>query len=179
MKTQVSDEAVREATGRGWDAWFAILDSAQGTTLTHKEIVAFLSQNYDLSGWWEQMITVTYEKSRGLRDQHESPDGFAVSVSKTVNVNVDELYRAWHDEEVRSRWLDEVFEVRKATPSKSLRITWSDETHVDVYFYEKGSEKSQVSIQHKKLADRAEAESRKAYWKEAFNRLKPLIEGAG
>lgn len=175
-KPHLSDEAVRAATGKTWDEWFAELDGAGAAEMSHKEIVGYLSERYEISGWWEQSVAVAYEKARGLREKHQKADGYSVSASKTVPVGVDELFRAWEDEELRARWLGEPFAVRKATPSKSLRVTWNDGTHVNVYFYPKGGEKSQVAVEHGKLPDRESAERRKTFWKEALSRLESALK---
>ncbi len=58
-----------------------------------------------------------------------------------------------------------------------MRITWIDgATHLDVTFYVKGDAKSQVIVQHGKLPDAKGAETMKAYWSEALDRLKSCLE---
>ena len=78
-----------------------------------------------------------------------------------------------------SRWLaDPAFIVRKATRPKSLRITWVDGvTNVEANFYAKGAAKARVSVQHSKLPDADAAARMKAYWGEALDRLRKLLEG--
>ena len=61
--------------------------------------------------------------------------------------------------------------MRKATPEKSMRITWEDGTSVEVYFAAKGEKKSQVAIQHRKLAGKADVAKAKAYWGERLAAL--------
>lgn len=70
--------------------------------------------------------------------------------------------------------------IRKATVNKSMRITWQEPaSNVDVGFYSKADNKSQVAIEHGKLQDAAAGERMKAYWGEAFDRLRTLLERAG
>ena len=169
----MSDEAVRAKTGKVWQEWFTILDAEGAASMEHSTIARHLSQKHALSGWWSQMVTVTYEQSRGRRERHQTTGGFEVSVSKTLPVSVEALYRAWSDPDQRRGWLgsDEPT-IRKATANKSLRITWIDgDTDVDVHVYPKGAAKSQVTVQHSKLADRDEVEAKRAYWKAAVGRL--------
>jgi hypothetical protein len=47
------------------------------------------------------------------------------------------LYKAWSEAKLRKRWLPEKgLVIRKATPEKAMRITWSDgKTSVSVNFY--------------------------------------------
>jgi uncharacterized protein YndB with AHSA1/START domain len=91
---------------------------------------------------------------------------------------VSRLFAAWQDGRIRKRWLKDCnFVIRKATPPKSLRITWVDgKTNLDVGFYAKGQSKSLVSVQHGKLGDSHQAERMKAYWGEQLGRLKKLLE---
>lgn len=178
-KPAISEEAVQAATGKNWQDWFRLLDDAGAARMTHKEIVGIvgrLDEDDRVSGWWRQSIAVAYEKARGLREKHEHVDGYSVSASKTIPAIADQLFAAWEDEGVRQRWLSESLTIRKATPPKSLRITWHDGSHVDVYIYPKGDAKAQVSLEHKKLPGRDEAERQKAFWKEALQRLKMTLE---
>ncbi|OIP31465.1 MAG: hypothetical protein AUK47_22395 [Deltaproteobacteria bacterium CG2_30_63_29] len=64
----ISNEAVEEATGRGWPAWMAFLDARGGASLEHRGIVALLAGEGGVeSGWWQQTIAVSYEKATGHR----------------------------------------------------------------------------------------------------------------
>ena len=75
----MSDEAVKAKTGKTWKEWFAILDKAGARKMTHKEIVQVLNSEHGVGPWWQQMVTVTYEHERGLRDRHEKPEGYQIS----------------------------------------------------------------------------------------------------
>jgi hypothetical protein len=66
--------------------------------------------------------------------------------------------------------------VRKATCPKSLRITWSDGTNVDVLITPKGDAKCSCSAEHSKLASAEEVAPLKAYWTAAMGRLKEYVE---
>ncbi|MBW8874679.1 MAG: DUF4287 domain-containing protein [Acidobacteria bacterium] len=177
MAERMSDEAVQSRTGKTWDEWFAILDAAGCREMDHQQVVAWLSGQPGVGPWWQQMVTVTYERARGKRVKHETPAGFQVSGSRTIAVPVSRLFAAWTDEALRQRWLpDADFTVRKATPDKSLRIAWGDGTNAEVNFYPKGEAKSQVAVDHKKLPDAQEAARRKAWWSEALDRLRETLE---
>lgn len=173
---RMSDSAVQTKTGKSWDEWFAILDSAGARSMSHKEIVAILDQ-HGVGPWWRQMVTVTYEQARGLREKHQTATGYTANASRTLAVPVDRLFEAWSDEAIRRRWLpDADLTIRKATPGKSLRISWGDGTNVDVGLLAKGDSKSQIAVEHAKLPD-AEAVGRaKEYWKRALDRLREILE---
>lgn len=169
----VSDAAVKAATGKDWAGWFAVLEAVNAVTMSHTQIAAYLSREQGVSGWWSQTVANGYERERGLREKHQMPSGYQVSVSRTMGVPLARLYKAWSDPDSRSRWLsEESVVVRKATPEKSVRLTWIDgHTSVEVGFYPKGDARSQVTVQHSKLASAAAGERMKAYWKEALGRL--------
>src|SRR5207247_11152697 len=142
---RMSDMAVFRATGKKWNEWFTILDKAGAEKMNHQEIVAILSKKRGVGLWWQQMVTVTYERARGLRKVHQRPDGYSISRSKTVPVPIAKLYRAWVEPRLRGKWLsDSKFTVRKATTKRSMRITWIDgKTTIETMFYPKAAAKSQ------------------------------------
>ena len=169
----ISDAAVQAKTGRAWAEWFALLDTEGAADMSHPQIAVALQNRHGLSGWWSQMVTVAYEQARGRREPHQTSRGYQVGVSKTVPVNVDVVFTAWEDETSRLHWLgDEPITIRRATRARSMRITWSDgQTNVDVSFWNKGPAKSTVQVQHSKLADRADVEAKRSFWRSALARL--------
>lgn len=93
-KTQVTDKAVLDATGRHPDEWFAFLDAQQATGWTHTAIARWLLEQ-GVDGWWAQGITVRYEQARGMRLPGQAPDGsFEVSVSRTIDAEQAEALQA-------------------------------------------------------------------------------------
>ena len=124
------------------------------------------------------MVTVGFEQQRGLRQKNHAPGGYQVSVSKTVAVPIATLYKAWENEVVRERWLaDDPIAIRRATPDKSMRMTWSaDDSSVDANFYDRGGTKSQVTIQHSKMADAEDVARMRDYWRHSLSRLKEILE---
>ena len=170
---RMSDDAVLSKTGKNWTQWFAILDKAGAKKMSHQEIVKYLDSKHGVGPWWVQMVTVSYEQSRGLRDAHQKPDGYQISVSRTVASPLSLLFSAFSDDNKRDEWLEEDgLEIRKATLNKSLRVTWNDgKTSLEVNFYSKGNDKSQVVVQHSKLPTAAAATRMKTYWTKALDRL--------
>lgn len=172
----MSDEAVEAKTGKTWSRWFKHLDAAGAKKMTHQQIVAHLREKHDVRAWWQQMVAVTYEQARGLRDVHEKPGGYEISVSRTIAASVSKAFKAWTDEKTRKLWLSANFSIRKSTPNKTIRITWSDGTDVVVGFYSKSEGKCQVVAQHGKLKDAKAGAKMKAFWSNALERLKELLE---
>ena len=177
FKPRMSDEAVESKTGKNWSRWFKHLDAAGAKKMTHQEIVAHLHDKHDVRPWWTQMIAVTYEQARGLREVHEKPNGYEISVSRTIATPIAKAYKAWTDEKTRKKWLPANLTIRKATPNKVLRITWEDgKTNLAVAFMPKGEEKVQVVAQHNKLPDAKAAAKMKKIWGEALDKLKQMLE---
>jgi hypothetical protein len=174
----VSDDAVRAATGKGWREWFGILDRAGARTLDHKGIVALLRGKGGTSPWWEQMITVAYERARGMRVKHERPDGFSVSATRTLAADAGDAFRAFTLAAQRRRWLGTTqLTITRSTPDKSVRMRLSDEGRIEVNLLRKGARKTQVTVQHDRLKDARAAEARKAFWRERLEALGRLLEG--
>lgn len=177
IKPRMSDESVASATGKAWGAWFKLLDTAGAKQMTHQEITKHLSEKHSVRPWWTQMIAVTYEQARGLRDKHEKPQGFEVSISRTMATPIGKAFKAWTDEKLRRQWLAAKLEIRKATANKSLRVTWEDgQTSVAVALMAKAKDKTQVVAQHSKLPNAKAAAKMKKFWAEALERLKDFVE---
>lgn len=178
MANRIGDEAVLAATGRDWAGWLAELDAAGGAKLGHCGMVALLRERYGLNPWWQQMVTVGYEGARGLRAPHERPDGFQISVSRTIAAPVVAVFAAWAEPDGRDRWLPgEPLTVRTQAPCRSLRALCGDGvTTLEVGFFEKGPAKCQVAVQLNRLPDAAAADRVKAEWSAALGRLKAQLE---
>jgi len=172
------NEAVLAATGKDWQSWFEILDQAGAQGMDHKGIVAYLKDHHNVSPWWQQQVTVSYEQARGLRKVHQRPDGYQISRSKTLPVAVSRLYAACEEEEQREAWLGKVeIVIRTARKDKSMRISWLEPMgSVEVNFYAKGEFKSQITVQHSRLDSAEQAEEMKTYWSHALNNLKSYLE---
>ena len=175
---KMSDEAVAAKTGKNWKQWFNLIDKAGGRKMTHQEIVKLLNSKHNVGPWWCQMVTVTYEQYAGLRQAHEKPEGFQISVSRTINAPVGFLYSSFESEPTRKEWLaEDGLVVRKATKNRSMRVTWKDgKTSLEINFYPKDKDKSQVVVQHSKLASAGAAARMKSYWAKALDRLRSSIE---
>lgn len=179
----IGTDAVHKATGKGWSEWLKVLDRDGAKKMSHSQIATLLSDRHGVPPWWSQMVTVGYEQARGMRVKHEKPGGFEISASKTVGVPLAALFGAWNDANTRQRWLpDADLAVRKATPSKSMRITWDsakgkDATSVSVDFYAKPEGRSMVSLNHGKLRSAAAGEKMKRFWTARLGAMKSLLEG--
>ncbi len=118
------------------------------------------------------MVTVQYEMERGLREKHQTPDGYQISRSKTINAPADVLFNAFKNTAVRKKWLkDPDIKISSVSEGKSLRGKWKETIAIDVNFFPKGTEKTQVVVQNNKVKSPAEAERLKVYWEKALLKL--------
>ena len=91
---KISDEAVETRTGKSWDQWFRILDRWGAAAKGPKATAAWLHETRELPTWWAQMVTVRYEQERNLRDKHERPDGYMISVTRLVTASAPRAFDA-------------------------------------------------------------------------------------
>lgn len=174
---RLSDESVKKATGCDWSKWVVVLDKAGGKEMSHPELVAHIREKYKTPGWWTQMVAVGYERIRGLRAHGQMRSGdWSVSKSKTIAVPLAKLYGAFSNARTRAKWLGGVkLTVRGATPNKTIRLRWEDGAPIDIGFFAKGESKTQVALEHRKLATKADADRIRAFWTERLNALAALL----
>lgn len=194
----VSNEAVEKATGHGWSQWLAILDKAGAGQRDHKEIVAYLKQTHGLSRWWQQTVTVGYEKSKGRRVVGQTADaGFQVGVQKTIPVDVETGWQLLTSRKGLACWLGKTVgfslvegatyktdggahgEVRVVKPGSRIRLTWQSPdmkrpATLQISLVASGPEKTSFRIHLEKLASQKAREMMKEHWRDVLNRLAQL-----
>jgi len=168
----MGDAAVIKATGKAWDAWFAILEERGARSLPHADIARLLHDRYGVPGWWSQNVTVAYEKEIGRRETGQGCDGeFTASVSKTLHGALDEVFDHWLARLDGEDGLDGV--LFAAEPAVSCTEKWrywrvllADGSKVTANVSAKaGGESCVLGIEHDKLAGRSEAIRWKSFWK--------------
>ena len=177
----VAEERVIEATGHGWDHWFAALDEWGARERSHTETARWLRDEAGVPGWYSQAITVSYERARGLRAVGEGVNGFTVSASRTIAVPAEVLFAAFDDPGSRERWLPG-WSWRCGPPRRRAlaRYDWtggSSRLVVGIEALEDG--RSRVGLAHERLADNAERDRMKAWWRERLTALKEMLEEGG
>ena len=121
---ELSDDSVREATGRGWDEWCDLLDAWPGHDDGHTAIATHVRDDLGVDGWWAQTVTVGYERITGRRLPYQRSDGtFSANRSRTVSIDAAELRAALLDEDARSELFPGLAtELRSRPSSKGVRI---------------------------------------------------------
>lgn len=174
----MSDAAVKAKTGRTWDQWFSMLDKAGAKKMTHKAIAKLIATRHKLPGWWAQMVTVGYERARGMRKVNETLSGFRTSVSRTFDAGMDAAFDAWVDAKSRAAFLKEKIDFSARNPGKNLRFAWKV-GRVEVQFVVKSPKKTQVTVEHQGLKTESEVSKVKAQWTKAMDKLGTRLQGVG
>jgi uncharacterized protein YndB with AHSA1/START domain len=199
--TEISDPAVRRATGRSWDDWLALLDAAGARDWSHKEIVAWLAANAELSGWWRQSVAVAFEKAAGKRVLGETADaGFQVGVRITVAAPLEAAWDALVSPAGKALWLlSEIAElvpgasneapggtegeIRVVKPLDRIRFTHrrpgsATASTAQIALIRSGQAKTAITFHHEKLRDPDERELMRRHWKAVAKRIKEMVEGS-
>ena len=173
----MSDLAVIAKTGKSWEQWFRELDRANASRLDHKSIVKLLGARHDIGPWWRQMVTVEYERARGLRVRNQAVAGFSVSVSRTLRASLPEVYGATSALRKRRKWFPKgVLKISSRTENKYLRAAWNGQARLEINFLDKPEGKSQIVVQVNRLARKDDGERERAVWKKALDKLQATLK---
>ncbi|MCY4436210.1 MAG: SRPBCC domain-containing protein [Chloroflexi bacterium] len=197
---KISDAAVRKATGKGWDAWFVLLDGEGAKALPHKQIARLLHEkSYIENGWWCQTVTVEYERARGKRVLGGTESaGFQIGVQKTLPLSPEHAWDLITQPEGLALWLGTATdlrwekgatyetpegtrgEMRSFTAGKHLRLTWQPpdfQTPSTLQVsLEPSSTKTAVRFHQEKLTSAEAREQMRAHWREVLHKLAELAE---
>ena len=187
------ESGVVKKTGHGYDHWFAVLDAFGAPTRGHTASAAHLYGDHGVPGWHSQMITVAYERERGLRALNQSCAGdYQVNVSKVVPVSVAEVVDAVRTARRRAQWLKgadvslrraleaalsgpKAREVKmKSRALAGLRYPW-DSGRVEIDIAGKPNGRTSVVASMTKLAGPEEVEERRGQWRQALEGLKAYL----
>lgn len=192
----ISDAAVMEGTGKGWEAWIGLIDEAGGETMSHKEIAAMLEDAGHLeSSWWAQTVTVGYEYAKGRRVKGQTADaGFQLGVQKTLPIEAERLWQFLTSPEGLSVWLGEglqeldlsvgaeyetaestIGEIRSVNPAEKLRLTWQpagweNSTTLQLYLEAK-EDKTALRFHQEKLTGLEQRKQMKAHWQRILKEI--------
>jgi hypothetical protein len=172
----IRDAAIKKRTGCTWEKWVWVLDKAGAADWSHRAIADHVHRTYKVSDWWAQTVTVGYERIKGRREIGQRVSGaFEATRSKTIAAAASTISRAFTDSRQRRKWLPEPsLTIRKAVQGKSVRMSWPDNTSVEVWLTTKGP-KTAVQIAHRKLTGREDVERRKAFWGARLASLQQLL----
>lgn len=168
---------IANGTGRPWDEWVELLESAGAREMNHTEIarlvLANMPESVERAEWWAQGTAIAYEQHAGLRVPGQSCDGdFQLSTSKTYAGDKDLALEAWQAvvagaEEFGGVPIESDPSVTSTEKWRYWRVPMADGTRVAVNFSDKPGGKASVGVNHTKL-DSAEAI---AFWKPIWRDL--------
>ena len=162
---EMSDEAIRSNTGRGWDEWCDLVEAFAGHTDGHSAVVEHLMEVHGLTGWWAQNVTVSWERITGQRLPFQRSDGlFGVSRTRTVEVDADELRAMLMDEEGRDALFpDMTTDLRSKPTSKNVRLAM-EEGSAQFALVPKPDGRTAVTVAHERLPDHTVVPAWQEYW---------------
>lgn len=189
---ELSDKSARKSTGHGLDYWFKVLDEF-GKTHGHTKAAEHLYAEHKVPAWHGQMITVTWERARGLRQENQSCTGtFQVSVSRTIPATVKWLVAFINDDASRKEWLalassalrkafedavaaGKTMELKKPDYAR-MRYKWLSST-VEVRVYEKAG-KASIVADSSDLPDADAVRVRREAFSQALDALRDMAAAA-
>ena len=197
--SNISDDAVKKSTGKVWKEWRKILSGLVSDDWSHKDIVALLRENYGISHWWAQTITVDYEKATGKRVTGQTYSaGFQIGVQTTVLLSKQEIWELLVSSEGIRTWLGDVEgfdfsegtkyqtengtigEIRVLRPFHHVRLSWKPKDWVkpstlQIAVVSKAEGKTAVRIHQEKLANESVRNQMRDHWQNVLNKLKGNI----
>ncbi|MEX2536911.1 MAG: SRPBCC domain-containing protein [Trueperaceae bacterium] len=195
-----SAEAVHSATGKDWTEWFRLLDEAGAAQMGHKEIVSWLRDEAQLANaWWQQTVTVEYEKARGKRALvgQTADAGFQVGAQRTIDSPAERVWEWLTTAPGRDVWLGKVDElplekgrryetvsgtsgeIRAIRPNQRVRLTWQPNgwprpSTMQVSVTPKEG-RCTVGFHHEKLPDANARQAMRAHWTEVLDQLQKAM----
>ena len=186
---ELSNRTSIKSTGHDLEHWFKILDKF-GKTQGHTRAAEYLYTEHKVKAWHGQMIVVTWERRRGLRQENQSCTGtFQVSVSRAIDAPVTGVADFMNDAKSRKAWLEtatpalgkaveEAFASGKTVEMKKpdygrLRYKWLSSV-VEIRIYGQGAGKSSVVADSSALPDADAVAVRREAFSQALDRLKDM-----
>lgn len=169
---EMSDDVIRERTGRDWDDWCDTIDAWPGRADGHTAIAAYVRDELDVDPWWAQSVTVGYERIVGLRLPHQRPDGtFTADKSKTITVDAHRLRAMLLDTADR----DDLFggeptDLRSKSASKSIRLSIGPGVAL-ISLEPRAEGRTKITIAHERLPDYVDVAEWKFFWTAWLNAL--------
>jgi hypothetical protein len=165
-----TEEAVRTATGRGWDEWCRLIDVDPGREAGHTAIAAHLTGRHGVDAWWAQAVTVGYERIRGLRAKHQMADGtFTAARSRTLPVDGADLRELllWRTDDL---FPDVPVERRSRDTAKRIRLRMESGI-AEITLEALPDGRTRVSVAHTGLPIGDAADAWRAWWGEWLDAL--------
>jgi hypothetical protein len=162
---EMTDDAVRTATGRGWDEWCDLLDAWPGHDDGHGAIAAHVQDAHGVAGWWAQTVAVGYERITGRRRRFQQPDGtFTAGKTRTVHADGDALRAMLLDADDRADLFPGLeTELRSRPTSRNVRLAIGPGT-AELALRPRDDGRVTITVTHARLPAPEDVDTWKAYW---------------
>ena len=162
---EISDQELVNETGKTWNQWFSEMERKNFDQLSVLDMSNELVLKYAMDEPVARLVALRYCQHIGHCSPTTTTSVFEVSVSKTFNYPLDEVYgRAtdWFEAENR-------MSLQQRINHKRLNCKWlSDNSNIDVKFLPKGQTKTKMVVQHDKLESETDVEIMRNFWKRSL-----------
>ena len=170
----VTDEACKQATGKTLDEWAEAIKANPDIADKRRDALFWISETTTRTtegAWWATTIWVEYEKRISRVQKDGRPEGYNICSTKTIAAPIEKVQKALEGE------LSNITRVRDG---KDIRAIWQTEgkgeTDIEVQFATTGN-KIGITVNHKRIPERDEADGARAYWSERLAAIKVALEG--
>jgi hypothetical protein len=159
------DDSVKANTGKSWDEWCDLIDTWPEAEQGHAAVAARVLDEFDVTGWWGQGITVGWERITGRRLVNQMSDGtFTAAVTRTIGIDAGELRHMLYDDRDRVDLFGGMASEMRSRPGVKVPRIRLDSGTISIAIEEKPGGRATVSVAHEKLSDPADVERSKAFW---------------
>ena len=170
----VTDEACREATGKGFGEWSSVLSAMPEIDGKRREAINWLWDQVGRSStqaWWGTTIYVEHERRLGRVQKDGRPEGYNICVTKSVTAPAEGVL----DAIVRELPAD--VRVRPAKDAKGSWQTPGAPVPVGVEATVKDAAgKVAVNVMFKRISTRGEADGLRRAWGAKLDEIKRAVE---
>ncbi len=169
----VTDEACKAATGKTFDQWAEAIKANAEVADRRRDATVWIvgGKRSTEAVWWATTIWVEYEKRIGRVQKDGRPEGYHICSTKSIAAPIEKVQKALEGE------FDNITRVRDG---KDIRAVWQTEgkgeTDIEVQFAATGN-KIGITLNHKRIPERDEADGARAYWSERLAAIKAQLEG--
>ncbi len=159
------DESVIEHTGKSWNQWCELIEAWPEAPEGHAAVAARVLQDFEVTGWWSQAVTVGWERITGRRLVNQMADGtFTASVSRTISVDASELREMLYDDTDRADLFGGMASQMRSRPGVNVMRIKLDDGTVGISITEKLEGRAVVAVSHQKLTAPADVGRWRAFW---------------
>jgi hypothetical protein len=168
IPTDYTNKELLNESGRTWTQWFSEMQSKGFDEISVIDMSRRLTDDYKLDEPCARIIALRFCQHIGKCEITDTASVFEVSVSKTFNYPISEVYNRATDWLESENWA----ELQERINSKRLNCKWlSDNSMVGVKFQSKGEAKTKMVVQHERLESKTDADIMRNFWKRSISNM--------